>query len=116
MKRTLKVSEAAEDQGHGERKVTYRRPADAVSEPGPDPTPEQQAKVKALIRDITRKLATTDKTAALSDPLLDAVTFHARRLRARGVEAQAAQRQAEAMVQDPAHRATCAFCRDGVPF
>jgi hypothetical protein len=118
MPRERPSSEAAEEQGHAPKATIpgRSRPLASAREGWTEHTAEQRAKVKSMLREIVRKLTITEQTAGLSEPLLEAVTFHARRLRARGVEAQAAQRQAESLVQDPAHRATCDMCKEEVPF
>jgi len=76
--------------------------------PEPTPDPEAEARIRKLLRETVANLPPLHGTRPQSGPM----KIHADRLTARGLVEDAAWRQAEAMVGDPAHRAGCVVCTE----
>jgi hypothetical protein len=73
----------------------------------PRPPGGAQELVAALAKQFVASLPDRGPTGVVLSP---AVVTHQARLQARGLDAHAALRLAEAMVADPAHRAGCEIC------
>jgi hypothetical protein len=75
--------------------------------PRPRPPGGTHEVIAALAKQFVATLPDRGPTVAVLSP---AIVTHQARLQARGLDAHAALRLAEAMVVDPDHRATCAIC------